>query len=168
MCFVCGGVVCAVYWQVQVLMDSPCPSVNVHSPWAIALLGLRAHRSKNNRARERRARGRAEPRRAARARRKSPPVHAKIKMSRSLQPRELTLHRDATKHTWERARQRRLRVRCALRCKPAAFRSATSLIPSSCPDCPRSSWLINSACVRKSETTWEIWPTLSSSAAAAC
>ena len=68
----------------------------------------------------------------------------------------------------ERARQRRLRVRCALRCKPAAFRSATSFMLSSCPDCPRSSELINSACVRKSDTTWEICPTLSSSAAADC
>ena len=37
---------------------------------------------------------------------------------------------------------------------------------SSCPDCPRSSELINSACARKSDTTWEICPTLSSSAAA--
>ena len=84
------------------------------------------------------------------------------------QKKELFRQGRANRDTWERARQRRLRVRCALRCKPAAFRSAESFMLSSCPDCPRSSELINSACARKSDTTWEICPTLSSSPAADC
>ena len=161
-------VVCAV-WQVQVLMDSPCPSASVlpRGPQRCSPSG-----------RERRGHTHA----CCRVWRAGAAVLGVS--SRTLVPRRAagsfsdfgatghsttTLSLSHTHHSpQERARQRRLRVRCALRCKPAAFRSATSFMLSSCPDCPRSSELINSACVRKSDTTWEICPTLSSSAAADC
>ena len=163
-------VVCAV-WQVQVLMDSPCPSASVlpRGPQRCSPSGRerRGHTHACCRVwRWRRAVGRgglvsysrSAPRRG---------LFFGFRGHRPLDHNSLSL--SLSHHSpQERARQRRLRVRCALRCKPAAFRSATSFMLSSCPDCPRSSELINSACVRKSDTTWEICPTLSSSAAADC